>query len=271
MLNRKESTVETDKKLTHGVVISADGSRRRFLKASSAMGLALGMFASEARADTGGDSSITSNFNGTPIAAGDWIWFTAVCKVKGLGSSPVTIGFMGNIQFTADGVAYTLHVPAAFLTLSPSVNLATTVFNTSGQWVTNVPISGLAGSVFLAGFALQAPSPNGFSGGINPVTWAGNFVSLTSGLTVEWQWAAAVYDNPSFGLDYTVLGVKPVDDNSASSYQNSDHAGTPENWKTYVVGGARGGGGSNFTGSLSATASVTPAQGSMGGGGGSGS
>jgi hypothetical protein len=54
--------------------------------------------------------------------------------------------------------------------------------------------------------------------------------------------------------DYTGLGVKPVDDNDASIYtHNADHAGTPENFKPYVIGGARGGGGSNYTGSYSGT------------------
>ena len=38
-----------------------------------------------------------------------------------------------------------------------------------------------------------------------------------------------------------------------SSETNGDQAGTPENVKQYVVGGARGGGGSNFTGSYSST------------------
>jgi hypothetical protein len=61
--------------------------------------------------------------------------------------------------------------------------------------------------------------------------------------------------------------VKPVDDNKASIYQNSDHAGTPEYFQTYVIGGATGGGGSNFTGSYSATAAVTPVLGNMMGGG----
>src|SRR5439155_361606 len=40
---------------------------------------------------------------------------------------------------------------------------------------------------------------------------------------------------------------------------NSDHAGTPEAFKPYVIGGARGGGGSNYTGSLSGTVAVAPA------------
>src|SRR5262249_2005178 len=52
---------------------------------------------------------------------------------------------------------------------------------------------------------------------------------------------------------------KPIDANNHNPYLNSDHAGTPENFKSYVTGGATGGGGSNYTGSLSATASVVPA------------
>jgi hypothetical protein len=70
---------------------------------------------------------------------------------------------------------------------------------------------------------------------------------------VNWQWAASVYT--SFSSDYNDLGVKPVDDNKASEWQNSDHAGTPENYKSFVVGGATGGGGANYTGSYSATGS----------------
>jgi hypothetical protein len=51
----------------------------------------------------------------------------------------------------------------------------------------------------------------------------------------------------------TQVGAKPVDANNLSIYHNSDHAGTPENFKNCVTGGARGGGGSNWTGSYSAT------------------
>jgi hypothetical protein len=41
----------------------------------------------------------------------------------------------------------------------------------------------------------------------------------------------------------------------ASIYKNSDHAGTPENFRASVTGGASGGGGSNFNGSYTATGS----------------
>jgi hypothetical protein len=247
--------------------ITASLTRRGLLRNSGAgLGLlAAAGVAREARAQSNdGTCSITSNFNGTPIPAGDWIWFNSVLKVHGLGNQPVTIGFMGSIQFSVNGTPYVVPVPSALVTFSPFVTLATTVF-TNGQWVTMVPISGLAGNVFLDGVALQAPA-SGFPGGIQPVTWQGMFVSMTPGLNVQWQWAAAVYNNPNFGLDLSQLGVKPCDDNKASMYQNSDHAGTPELWTPYVVGGARGGGGSNFTGSQSGTGSCTPMPATTGGG-----
>jgi hypothetical protein len=119
-------------------------------------------------------------------------------------------------------------------------------------WKTELPSSGLAGNDFLAGLTFAIPA-SGLAGGIKNVIWQATFSSGTSGLTVNWQWGAAVYTN--FSTLYNDLGVKPVDDNKASRYQNSDHAGTPEDFKAYVIGGAMGGGGSNYTGSYSATGS----------------
>jgi N-acetylneuraminic acid mutarotase len=104
--------------------------------------------------------------------------------------------------------------------------------------------------------AVELPLTSSVAGGVNPVTWTASFQSDASGLSVNWAWSAAVYT--TFATSYGTLGVKPVDDTHVSQYQNSDHAGTPENFKSKVVGGARGGGGSNYTGSLSGTLSVTP-------------
>ncbi|MCX6620276.1 MAG: hypothetical protein NTY38_04225 [Acidobacteria bacterium] len=94
-----------------------------------------------------------------------------------------------------------------------------------------------------------------------PVTWAGTFGADTEGITVTWKWSAAVYTN--FTTNYNLLGVKPTHTQSCL-YANSDHAGTPEGvdpltgqaYKSMVTGGARGGGGSNWTGSWSGTVGV---------------
>jgi hypothetical protein len=240
-------------------------TRRSFLT-TSGMSAGLGLLAaagvSEDASAQSASSTIVSNFNGTPIGPGDFVWFTAVIKVNGLGSDPVTIGFAGSIQFTVDGVLYLVPVPSAIVNYSPTVTVATTMF-CNGQWVTSVPLSGLSGNVFLDGVALQAPTPAGFPGGIHQVSWQGMFFSLTPGIKVQWQWAAAVYHHANFNADYNALGVKPVDDNNASAYLNSDHAGTPEFVKNDVIGGARGGGGSNFTGSYSGTAASVPAPASV--------
>lgn len=206
-------------------------------------------------------SAITSNFNnGTAIAEGDYIWLNAVVKVSGLNVSPATVFVThATITFTANGKTYLLHVPPSEITFDTSTTEATTYFEILSKeigsplgWDTDLQFSGLAGNDFLGALKARVPA-GGLPGGIKNVVWQVTFSSNTSGLTVNWQWAAAVYT--SFGTDYNALGVKPVDDNKASQYKNSDHAGTPENFKTFVIGGATGGGGSNFTGSYSGTGS----------------
>ena len=212
------------------------------------------MLAAPAPADTpcspGG--SISYQFNGTPIAQGNYIWFDSVLKASGVSPTQTeTIHFTNQtITFKANNVPYSLSVPDATVTYCPSCTPATTTF--SGSWMTSVPSSGLSGNQFLSGLAFKVPS-GGFPGGIKSVTWSGTFSSSLSGVKIQWQWGAAVYT--SFDGSMVNLGVKPVDDNKNSVYKNSDHAGTPENYKTFVIGGSTGGGGANYTGSLSSTQS----------------
>ncbi len=198
----------------------------------------------------------TSNFNGTPVPSGDYIWFNANFTAKGIPSTGATIFFQNS---TIHYGITTLVVPNAQITFSPSATCATTTFNTAtNTWITTVPISG-SDEILLSGLSYKLTAP--LAGGTNPVTWTGTFTNKTAGITVNWKWGAAVYT--TFSTDYNLLNIKPT--HSAScSYNNSDHAGTPEGtdptsgplFKSYVTGGARGGGGSNFTGSWSGTVSV---------------
>jgi hypothetical protein len=204
-------------------------------------------------------SAITGNFNGTAMAANDTLWFSSVAKVQGLGSGSATIELSNqSISFDAGGASFTYSVPNAVVTLSPSATTAVVSFNDAiSTWTTTAPAQ-FSGNVFLSGLAV--PLPNGLPGGIHNVTWQLDATSDTAGLKINWQWAAAAYT--TFGADQASLGVKAVDDNHFAPYSNSDHAGTPENFMSYLVGGGTGGGGANFTGSLSATASFTPPVGS---------
>jgi hypothetical protein len=78
--------------------------------------------------------------------------------------------------------------------------------------------------------------------------------SDTANIDIGWRWAAAAYS--SFSGDNTVLGVKPMDTDHDNTATNHDRVGTPENFKTFVIPGARGKGGKNYAGSYSRSASI---------------
>jgi hypothetical protein len=198
-------------------------------------------------------SSIGANFNGTAMAPGTTIWFNAIVKVGQTPISDTTESFQnGKITFLSGFTTYTVNLPVSRIFYSSSATQATTIFDTNdNEWRTTVPV-GYAGNVFLDGAGLFLP--NGLPGGIKNVIWSGDFTSTHPGTNFQWKWAAAVY--VKFSTDNTLIGVKPIDANTGNPYHNSDHAGTPENFKAFVIGGAMGGGGSNFTGSYSATKST---------------
>lgn len=161
---------------------------------------------------------------------------------KGLSSTvPTVISFASSITLGST----TIPVPTALLVFDPNASEA----STTCQWTTVVPAACDNKEAFLTGVLYNVPSA--ITGGPN-VTWSGTF-TVPNGVELKWQWAAAVYTSSPGAC--TGLGVKPTDDNKCSAIKNSDKAGTPELIKASVIGGATGGGGSNFT-SLSGTQSV---------------
>ena len=202
------------------------------------------------------NSTIASNFNGTSIPGGSYIWFNANFKASGVSGKEVTIHFTSTIKFSAGGIAYNITVSPATITFSPTATKATTerVGPFPGEWVTKVP-SSFGDDVFLTGIAFHVPA-GGLPGGINPVTWTGSFTS-SSNVGISWKWGAAVY-NPTPEAAEKVVEPKPVHSTSLDKFPNGDQAGTPENFKQFLIAGARGGGGSNFTGSWSGTNSCEP-------------
>jgi hypothetical protein len=190
---------------------------------------------------------ISSGFNGTSINPDNCIWFNANFSAKGIPATGATIVF-ANSTVTINGTDYT--VPGGTITFSPAVTCATTFFDGT-QWRTTVPVSG-SDEILLSAFTFSPTADLRAA----KVTWCGDFSADTSGISISWKWGAAVY-TCLCGVDYNDVLVKPTHSNSCN-YNNSDHAGTPENstLKHCVIGGARGGGGSNFTGSWSGTASA---------------
>jgi hypothetical protein len=203
-------------------------------------------------------STNNSNFNGTAIPAGSFVWFNANFQLSGTVTDGTTISLTGaQIQLSGQGVNDTLSAPNATITFSSSVSCTSTTFNTAtNTWETTVPTSSHDDEIFLDGFAFPVPS-GGLPGGINNVVWLGNFSSSEPSLNLQWKWGAAVYDTTFPGYDD--VEVK-AGHQTACGISNGDHAGTPENASIQqaLIGGARGGGGSNFTGSWSGTVSVSP-------------
>ena len=197
-----------------------------------------------------------SNFNATPINGGSYIWFNANFKADGIPSTGAKVYFRNStIQFAADQT-YILTVPNAQITFDPTVTCASTSYDpVTNTFFTSVPVSG-SDEIFLTGRAFAVPASFANVGGkvSGSVIWQGTLGSDNEGLSVSWKWGAAVYS--TFSNDYNALQILPAHGNSCVS-GGGDHAGTPEAFKHFVVGGARGGGGSNFTGSWSGTQDVS--------------
>jgi hypothetical protein len=199
-------------------------------------------------------SSITSDFNGTPIPGNSFIWFNSVLHLSGgVPTTSFTTSIRdARIAFAAAGTQYNLSLPDAVITFDSTAKKATTTFSNGGFVTETNPA--FPGNTFLAGLAFRVPT-TGFPGGIKSVSWTAEFSASNPSVAIHWQWAAAGYT--SFSSSYNTLGIKPTDAPNASVYLNSDHAGTPETYKRFVIGGARGGGGSNATGSYSGTANIS--------------
>jgi probable HAF family extracellular repeat protein len=193
-------------------------------------------------------SAIGAGFNKTPISTANYIWFNANLSAGGIAPTGTTITFRNClITITSAQGNFTYPVPDGTIVFSPSAACATTTFDSSG-WVTTVPLSG-SDEILLSALGIKAPANLQAAS----VTWSGYFSASTPGVSVAWKWGAAVYTQDMTQGQYNSLGVKPTH-SKACLYQNSDHAGTPENMKSHVIGGARGGGGSNWTGGWSGTA-----------------
>jgi hypothetical protein len=195
-------------------------------------------------------SSIASGFNGTSISTANYVWFNANFSASGIPSSGATIQFRNStITITSSQGNFVYAAPDGKIVFSPTASCATTTFDGS-QWVTTVPIKG-SDEILLSALGIKVPVDLKAAN----VTWNGDFSADVKGISVGWKWGAAVYTTNVTTANYNALGVKPAH-TGACLYNDSNHAGTPENAEKSVTGGARGGGGSNFTGSWSGTGNV---------------
>jgi len=216
-----------------------------------------------------GGTAIHYDSNLPAIATGNFIWFNAVVNnVNGLpsgGNPPQVKLYLTNsmISFTANNTNYTVPVPNAVVTFnssSQSSGAKTTYDLTNSRWSTSVAKTGLTGNTFVTGVAFPVPAT--FPTGIQNVAWSTSFSTDTPGISLQWQWGAAVYS--SFSSTYATaaspantntLGVNAED--GSANVNGTDPAGTPEAYKTALVFGATGGG-TNYSGYFTPGAGVVP-------------
>ena len=201
------------------------------------------------------------------IQAGNFIWFTAVVNnVNGLPSGPNAAQVKlyltnASINFTSNGIPYNVPVPNAVITFnsaSQTSGAKSSYDLMNARWSTSVAKTGLTGNTFVSGVAF--PVPSNFPTGIQNVQFSAAYSTDTPGITLQWQWGAAVYT--SFSTSYAtntnsnMLGVNPED--GSADTNGTDPAGTPEAYKVSLTFGATGGGLTNYTGFLSTGAGVVP-------------
>jgi hypothetical protein len=204
-------------------------------------------------------SCIASDFRNVAVAGGNTVWFNSIFKVHNLVRQKINLSFFqSRVQFryqdaTGNAVAVNQPLPDARVVIDPSATAASTSFDAiNNEWITTIPWD-LDDSAFLTGMPWIVPSA-GLPADVEPVTVCGMFASDVADIDIGWRWAAAAYS--SFGSDGTTLGIKPMDTDHDNQAPNHDRAGTPENYRQFVIPGARGKGNKNYTGSYSGNSTI---------------
>ena len=204
-------------------------------------------------------SCISSDFRNVAVPGGSYIWFNSIFRVRDVSKQLINLSFyQSSVQFqytdpSGNVVSVNQPLPDAHIVIDPNATTASTSFDpVNNVWLTTIPWD-LDDNSFLTGLPWLVPSA-GLPADVEPVTMCGTFASDVADIDIGWRWAAAAYS--SFSSDNTTLGVKPMDTDFDNPGTNRDLAGTPENYKQFVIPGARGKGGKNYTGSYSRSAII---------------
>jgi Domain of unknown function (DUF4082)/PKD-like domain/Bacterial Ig domain len=188
-------------------------------------------------------TSIKHHFNEKSIEAGQYIWFNSSFEPSGIykpgiykhgKKDPVTIRVTNSrISFSANGKKYFLSVPDSRIRFADDIKSASTQF-VNNVWETKVPLS-FKDDVFMGGlsYLVRTNLPRN----IRNIVWTADVTIDKAGVSLDWKWGAAVY---SKFAGHAGLAIKPVDGWRYNPYWNFDDAGTPENYKRFLVPGATG-------------------------------
>ena len=187
-----------------------------------------------------------NKFN-VPFGTAPVAWVHAQFKPTGVPTTTSsTVQFTG-VSFVLNGISYPM--PNGVVNFDPNApSTSTTTFSgtpgtSSALWTTTINPNVISDENFFVGAAI--PVDPAIAGGGKATI---RFTTQTddSGLSFSWQWSAAVY--VYWPSDWNQAMIQPY-------HGNGLHADTPNNTQVQksLIQGPRGGGGSNFTGSWSAT------------------
>jgi len=205
--------------------------------------------------NSSGNTAIHGDLGAASIAAGNTLWLSSSgLKVQGLPSNQTVKLYVTNasVTYTANGGGYTVPVPNAVITFSPTATSASTTWDAANsRWSTLVPTSSVSGNSTIHTFfdAIAIPVPaGGFPNGIQNVSLQAAYSTTSTGFTFNWQWGAAVYSGtmPASG-DYSTFNVNPLD--------STVPAGTPVTYESSLLFGDMGPG---YVGMYEGSTSVVP-------------
>jgi hypothetical protein len=213
-------------------------------------------------------SSTSWNKFNVPSGTCPVVWVHAhFNSMSGIPTNTKTEVVFSNVSFVLNGKSYPM--PNGVVIFDPTASATSTTTFQNGEWVTTINPSHISDENFFTGAAIPVDS-NISGGGQATIMFTVN--SSGTPISFPWQWSAAVFTNwpgnvcapgtSSIPQNYNSAGIQPYHGNGPTG---SEHAGTPTNTEIQksLIQGPRGGGGSNFTGSWSATGHsgpcVTPA------------
>ena len=187
-----------------------------------------------------------NSFN-VPSGKSAVVWFNAhIGTPSGIPTNTTTQVLFTNGTLTVDGSTFNLPTGQMIFDPAHSGPPTTTYNSVTNTWTTTVNPNNLSDELFFDGDAIPVTAALQLH---SQATVSFTVQSTSSNFAFNWQWSAAVYT------------FWPTDWNQADilAYHHSDHAGTPLNQQVQqsLIQGPRGGGGSNFTGSWSATGTGT--------------
>jgi SdrD B-like protein len=188
--------------------------------------------------------SITSwNKFKVPLGAAPVVWVHAQFRPTDVPTTTKTTVLFTGASFVLNGHAYPL--PNGLVTFDPAApSVSTTTFDApNNRWLTTINPNFISDENFFVGAAIPVDAT--ISGG-GKATIRFTTQADDSDLSFSWQWSAAVYTY--WPANWNSALIQPY-------HGNGLHADTPDSPQVQqsLIAGPRGGGGSNFTGSWSAT------------------